>query len=133
MVHLEDMHQLGLSHEDCWLIPNKQQQQKRKDLSQDVIKREPALEDSIILDQNFGHFLMDSTKFDQMPSTHEEEELGQAKRKEYMEIIHGLHSELCDLRHIFLKKREYLRYLGVVNDLGLLLFNGGQPLALLVS
>ena len=49
-----------------------------------------------------------------------------------MEIVDGLHSELCDLGHLFHTKREYLRYLEVVNSLSLVLFNGGQPLTLIV-
>ncbi|KAF3322022.1 hypothetical protein FCM35_KLT14238 [Carex littledalei] len=140
MVHLEDKHQLCLAHDDYWLIPKKDSRDEveefRRDeveeFRQDEVKSEPGLEDSITLDHTYRYFLVDSTKFNQIPSANEEEELGQAKRKEYMEIVDGLHSELCDLRRLFRTKREYLSYLEVVNSLSLMLFNGGQPLALIV-
>ncbi|KAF3339795.1 hypothetical protein FCM35_KLT15566 [Carex littledalei] len=132
MVHLEDKHQFGLAHE-YWLIPKQAYQDEVEDLRQDEVKSEGGLEDSITLDHMYRYFLVDSTKlFDQIPSANEKKELGQAKRKEYMEIVGGLHSELRHLRCLFRTKCECLVYLEIVNALSLMLFNGGQPLALLV-
>ncbi|XP_078178444.1 uncharacterized protein LOC144572661 isoform X2 [Carex rostrata] len=133
MVHLEDKHQFGLAHNEYRLIPKQAYQDEVEDLRQDEVKSERGLEDSITLDHMYRFFLVDSTKlFDQIPSANEREELGQAKRKEYMEIVGGLHSELRDLRWLFHSKCKYVMHLDIVNALSFMLFNGGQPLALLV-
>lgn len=47
MVHLEDKHQLCIAR---WLIPKQNSRDAVEDLRQDVVKREPASEDSITLD-----------------------------------------------------------------------------------
>lgn len=133
MVHLDDEHQFCLSHNEYWLIPKQDYRDEAEDLRRDEVKSEPGLEDSITSDHMFRYFLVDSTKlFDQIQSANEKEELGQAKRREYMEVAGGLHSELCDLRRLFRTKCKYLTHLEVVNALNLMLFNGGQPLTLLV-
>ncbi|XP_078176376.1 uncharacterized protein LOC144569777 [Carex rostrata] len=114
MVHLEDKHQLCLAHDDYWLIPEQDSRDEVENLRQDEVKSELGLEDSITLDHTYRYILVDSTNFYEIPSTNEKEKLRQAKRKECMEIIGAVHSELIDLSNLFHTKCKDLTYLELI-------------------
>lgn len=133
MVHLENEHQLCLSHDEYWLIPTQVSPGEVAEIRQDVVKSEPGLEDSITIDHTYGYFLVDSTKFYQMPSANIEEERSEAKRERYMEIVDDLRYQLSSLTCLFHLKRKYMTDLEIVHALHHMLFNGGHPLSLLVS